>query len=89
MSVEERISELEARLADILFRYDGLIEAHTGLLASYDVLRTQHDQHRVETLQTINLLCSLVGLVPEQLTGEINLLDHPDLLRKRLANQRN
>lgn len=89
MSIEDRISQLEAQVADLLFRYDGLVESHTSLLVSYTELTAQSAQHRAETMNTINLLCSLVGLLPEQLTSKINLLDYPDLLRKRLENQKN
>ncbi|WP_375446974.1 hypothetical protein [uncultured Fibrella sp.] len=89
MSIEDRINQLEAQVADLLFKYDGLVESHTSLLVNYTELTAQSAHHRAETRNTINLLCSLVGLLPEQLTSKINLLNYPDLLRKRLENQQN
>lgn len=96
MSIEERISLVEERVAEMLMKHDKLIQLHELLLKQHTELRDQHHQLRAETgrqrvdMETkVSLLSTMIGISADQLTGNLNLLSFPDLLRKRLANQQN
>ena len=96
MTIEERISLVEEQVADMLLKYDKLIHLyellqreHIYLKEQHQQLRTETDQQKVETDSQISLLCAMIGLTTDQLTNNLNLLDFPDLLRERLANQQN
>lgn len=96
MSINERISLLEEQVANILRTYDVLIAQHEKLSSQHIDLRKQHEalkaevaQHHADTEASINLLCSLIGILPDHLSKNLNLLDFKGLLQKRVNEQSN